>query len=67
MCFLLYSSYVCISAYVNVYFKTTNINKKTQFQNNTHMSEVHCRSAVRFGQVLPGYLITAHHLYACLL
>ena len=33
--------------------------------NNLHLSEVHCESAVRFGQVLPGYLITAHHLYAC--
>ena len=27
-------------------------------QNNIHMSEVHCRSAVRFGQALPGFLIT---------
>ena len=31
-----------------------------------HRSEVHCGSAVRFGQALPGYLITAHHLYASL-
>ena len=29
-------------------------------------SKVHCGSAVRFGQALPGYLITAHHLYASL-
>ena len=29
-------------------------------------SKVHCGSTVRFGQVLPGYLITAHHLYASL-
>ena len=30
-------------------------------------SKVHCGSAVRFSQALPGYLITAHHLYASLL
>jgi len=30
-------------------------------------SKVHCGSAVRFGQALPGYPITAHHLYAFLL
>ena len=30
-------------------------------------SKVHCGSAVRLGQALPGYLITAHHMYACLL
>ena len=35
-------------------------------QNNIHVSEVHCGSAVRFGQALPRYLITAHHLYASL-
>ena len=29
-------------------------------------SKVHCGSAVRFGQALPGFLITAHHLYASL-
>jgi len=34
---------------------------------NIHRSKVHCRSAVRFGQVLPGYLTTAHHLYASLM
>jgi len=33
----------------------------------TVASKVHCGSAVRFGQALPGYLITAHHLYASLL
>ena len=36
------------------------------FQNNIHVSKVHCGSAVRFGQALPGFLITAHHLYASL-
>ena len=30
-------------------------------------SKVHSRSAVRFGQALLGFLITAHHLYASLL
>jgi len=35
-------------------------------QNNIHVSKVHCGSAVRFGQALPGYLITSHHLYASL-
>ena len=34
---------------------------------NIHVSEVHCGSAVRFGQALPGFLIAAHHLYASLL
>ena len=32
-------------------------------QNNIHVSEVHCWSAVRFGQALPGFHITAHHLW----
>ena len=36
-------------------------------QNNIHVSEVHCESAVRFGQALLGFLITAHHVYASLL
>jgi len=70
MCVLFFSSFVCISAYANVYFKTTvkkqNI-KIILLQNNIHVSKVHCGSAVRFGQALPGFLITAHHLYAFLL
>jgi len=67
---LFYSSFVCISAYANVYFKRTIINQNIKIillENNIHMSEVHCRSAVRFGQALPGYLITAHHLYVSLM
>jgi len=70
MCVLFYSSFVCISAYANVYFKTTIIKQKIKIillQNNIHESEVHCGSAVRFGQALPGFLITTHHLYASLL
>jgi hypothetical protein len=36
--------------------------------NNMQMyTSVHCGSAVRFGRALPGYPITAHHLYAFLL
>jgi len=30
-------------------------------------SKVHCGSTVRFGQTLPGYLLTAHHLYGSLM
>ena len=50
---LFYSSFVCISAYANVYFKTTITKQNINiifFQTNIHMSEVHCMSAVRFGQ-----------------
>jgi len=49
MCALFYSSFVCISAYANVYFKTTIIKQNIKIiilQNNIHMSEVHCGSAV---------------------
>ena len=70
MCDLFYSSFVCTSAYANVYFKTTIIKQNIKIillQNNLHVSEVHCGGAVRFGQALPGYLITAHHLYASLM
>ena len=44
---------------------TSNIHV-CSLQNNIHVSKVHCGSAVRFGQALPAYLITAHHLYASL-
>ena len=70
MCVLFYSSSVCISAYAHVYFKTRITKQSIKIillQNNIHVSEVHCRSAVRFGQALPGFLITAHYLYASLL
>jgi len=66
MCVLFYSLSVCISAYANVYFKTQAM-KILLLQNNIHASEVHCGSAVRFGQALPDYLITVYHLYAYLL
>ena len=65
MCVLFFSSFVCISAYANVYFKTTIIKQNIQIillQYNIHECEVHFGSAVRFGQALPGFLITAHHL-----
>jgi len=70
MCVLLYSPFACVSAYANVYFKKTIVKqnkKEILLQNNIHVSEVHCRSAVRFGQALPGFLITAHHLCASLM
>ena len=70
MCVLFYSSFVCISAFANVYFQTTIIKQNIKIillQNNIHVSEVHCGSAVRFGHALPGFLITAHHVYASLL
>ena len=69
VCFLFYSSFVCISVYANKYLKTTIIKLNIRIillQNKIHVSEVHCGSAVRFGQALPSFLITAHHLYASL-
>ena len=46
---LFYSSFVCVYAYANVYFKTPIIKqniKRTIFQNNILVSQVHCGSAV---------------------
>jgi len=60
MCVLFHSSFVCVSAYANVYFETTIIKQNIKIillQNNIPMSEVHCGSAVRFGQALLGYLL----------
>ena len=57
MCDFFYSSFVCMTAYANVYFKTTIIKQNIKIillQNNMNFSEVHCGSAVRFGQALPG-------------
>jgi len=56
-------------------YKPTGPYKNTQtplhahipFQNNMYVSKVHCRSAVRFGRALPGFLITGHHLYGFLM
>ena len=56
MC-LSHLSFVCISAYANVYVKTTS---------ESTSPCVHCGSAIRFGQALLGFLIPAHHLYASL-
>jgi len=70
MCVLFCLLFVCISAHANVYFNTTIIKQNIKIillQNNIHMSKVQCGSAVRFNQALPGYLITAHYLYASLL
>jgi len=55
---LFYPSFVCMSAYANVYFKTTIIKQNIKtilLQSNIHVSEVYCGSAVRFGQALPGF------------
>ena len=38
MCVLFYSSFVCISAYANIYFKTTMM--KTKHKNNTNCGSV---------------------------
>jgi len=50
MCVFFYSSFVCISTYANVYFKTTIIkpNKK-----------IILTAGVPSSQALPGFLITA--------
>jgi len=40
---------------------TTNI-QKHHFKTTFVLSKVYCGSAIRFGQALPGFLITAHHL-----
>ena len=50
MCVLFYSSFVCIPAYANVYFKTTNIKQNIQ---------IIIISGVPSSQALPGYIITA--------
>ena len=52
---------VCISVYANVYLKTTIIKQNIKIillQNNIHVSEDHCGNVVRFGQALPGVLLT---------
>jgi hypothetical protein len=50
MCVLFYSSFVCISAYANVYFKTTIIKQNIK---------IILIAGVPSSQALPGYLITA--------
>jgi len=50
MCVLFYSSFVCISAYANVYFQTTIIKQ--------HIKII-LIAGVPSIQTLPGYLITA--------
>jgi hypothetical protein len=50
MCVLFYSSFVCISAYANAYFKTTIIKQNT---------EIILIAGVPSCQALPGFLITA--------
>ena len=50
MCVLFYSSFVCISAYANVYFETT-ITKQN--------IKIILIAGVLSSQALPGFLITA--------
>jgi len=64
ICVLFYSSFVCMSAYANVFFTTIC---ECLRQINIPISGVNCGSAVRFGQAVPAYLITAHHLCAFLM
>jgi len=57
MCVLFYSSFVCISAYANVYSKTTIIKQNIK---------IILIAGVPKSQAAPVYLITAHHLCAFL-
>ena len=63
LCFALFLVFL----YVCVCECLLQSNMRMYTSTNTHRSEVHCGSAVRFSQVLPGYLITAHYVYASLL
>ena len=58
MCVLFYSSFVCISAYANAYFKTTIIKQNIK---------IVLIAGVPKSQAAPVYLITAHHLCAFLM
>ena len=58
MCVLFYSSFVCISVYANVYFKTTIIKQNIK---------IILIAGVPKSQAAPVYLITAHHLCAFLM
>jgi len=58
MCILFYSSFVCISAYVNIYSKTTILKQN---------KKIILIAGVPKSQVAPVYLITAHHLCAFLM
>ena len=50
MCVLFYSSFVCISAYANIYFKATIIKQNTK---------IILIAGVPSSQALPGFLVTA--------
>jgi len=50
MCVLFYSSFVCISAYANVYFKTSIVKQNIK---------TILIAGVPLSQALPGFLITA--------
>jgi len=50
MCVFFYSSFVCVSAYANVYFKTAKIKPNIK---------IILTAGVPSSQALPGFLITA--------
>ena len=56
MCVLFYSSFVCISAYANAYFKTTIIKQNT---------EIILIAGVPSCQALPGFLLLHRELHLC--
>ena len=58
MCVLFYSSFVCISVYANVYFKTKIIKQNIK---------IILIAGVPKSQAAPVYLITAHRLCAFLM
>ena len=58
MCVLFYSSFVCISAYANVYSKTSIIKQNIK---------IILIAGVPKSHAAPVYLITAHHLCAFLM
>ena len=58
VCVLFYSSFVCISAYANVYIKTTIIKQNIK---------IILIAGVPTSQAAPVYLTTAHHLCAFLM
>jgi len=61
-------SWMCFFGFIPRLFAFLRMRMSTSKQHSTniHVSEVRCGSAIRFGQALPGYLITAHHSYASL-
>ena len=59
--------YYCLFVYLCMRMSTSKRMYNEIINIQVHRSEVHCGSAVRFGQALPGFIITAHHLYAAVI